>query len=202
MEKQELTQQEEVALLKAQIAELTRLVKESNEEKAKLQSSVPFGDKIKIVHLMEMAPGLTTRIDLSNLVVVMSKMGEERVLTVQQFEELVGKYRSWFREGILAVSSESEAYARHYGLETDKGLPVKSDFMSKLGDMSMAQLEDIYPRLPHGIQDSILGMWQRKCRAGEAKFADIRKLETLNRLSDGVLTQLIEEENAKRRQSK
>ena len=53
-------------------------------------------DKIVIVHLAQTDPQLGTTIHLSNTEIGMTEFGEERQLTIQQFEELLSKYRSWF----------------------------------------------------------------------------------------------------------
>lgn len=158
-------------------------------------------DKITIVNLVERNFPCTTHIELTNLVISMSHMGEERTLTMQQFEELISKYRSWFNKGIIAVMSGYEEVAHKYGIETTKKYPVKSDFIQSLGSVSMTQLEEVFPKLPIAGQESIVTYWLRQARNGNAAFRDIRKLETLNRLSDGKLSQFIDELNAERRQN-
>ena len=67
---------------------------------------------IKIVHLVGRAEGLSTYIKLSNLEVQLTDFMEERSLTKQQFEELLGKHRKWFNEGILSVANGYEDIAK------------------------------------------------------------------------------------------
>lgn len=146
---------------------------------------------VTIIHLAERDAGLTTYITLSNLVITMSNFGEERHLTLQQFEELVGKYRSWFNKGIISVAAGYEDVAVRYGLKTAKDYPVKSDFFRNLEKMDMATLEEVYPKLPQAGKSTLISMWSRKAINGDPYFRDLRKLETLNRVSGGAVDQLI-----------
>lgn len=150
-------------------------------------------DEVKIVNLVQRAQGLATYIKLSNLEIAMTDFGEERIVTVQQFEEMVSKYRNWFNTGMISVAAGYEKVAERYGLKTAKDYPIDSDFIRELGDMPMNKIEEVYPKLPESGKDFILGLWNRKVIEGDPKFRDIRKIETLNRLSDGALDQVIVE---------
>lgn len=155
-------------------------------------------ERVKIIHLCQAMVGLETTIELSNLVVHLTNFGEERYLTLQQFEELVGKYRAWFESGIIAVSNGYEKYAETYGVRMAKGFPINREFFKELGSLPITQIEDIFPKLPIECQGSVTSLWKRKVYDRDPQYTDIRKLETLNRLTNGAFTQLIAEENAKR----
>lgn len=196
-EKDEVIQDErdeKIKMLEQQMETLMAMFKNMNNAVAPSLNN----ERIKIVHLVDRAEGLSTFIQLSNLEISLRFFGEERNLSIPQFEELVGKYRSWFTSGIIAVHSDYEDLAQHYGLETNKGYPMSSDFFKTIQTKSMADIEDIYPRLPEAGKDSLIGYWVREARKGTPYFADIRSLEVLNRLSDGAVTQVIAELNAKR----
>ena len=45
-----------------------------------------LNDTVKIVHLVQRAPGLVTFIKLSSIEIAMENFGEERIVTIQQFE--------------------------------------------------------------------------------------------------------------------
>lgn len=154
-------------------------------------------EKIKIIHLMQTMPGLETTITLSNLVINLSNFGEERSLTLQQFEELVGRYRAWFANGTIAVANGYEDYAETYGVRAVKNFPINGDFFKNLGSLSITKIEEVFPKLPEACKGSVIALWIRKALEGDPQFRDIRKLETLNRLTDGSLTQMIAEFNAK-----
>lgn len=177
-----LNQDKQIALL------METLLKQSQGQG---QSSHSGKDTVKIVHLVQRAPGLTTHIELSNLVISMEDFGEERSLTLQQFEELIGKYRRWFNSGMLSIAKGYEDLASRYGLKTAKDYPIDSHFIQNLGVVDMIELENIFPKLPESGQDFLLGYWRRKAIEGDPLFKDIRKIETLNRVSGGMLDQLV-----------
>lgn len=152
-------------------------------------------DKVKIVHLVQRVAKLTTYIKLSNLEIILRDLGEERTVTRQQFEELVGKYRDWFKKGIIGIAAGYENVAETYGLAVTKNYPLTSEFMQNLGTYSMDKIEAVFSRLPESGKEFIIGYWSRKALSGDPQFRDIRKLEVLNRLSDGACTNLILELN-------
>lgn len=157
-----------------------------------------LNDTIKIVHLVQRAPGLVTFIKLSSIEIAMENFGEERIVTIQQFEEMVSKYRSWFNSGMISVAAGYEKVAERYGLKTAKNYPIDGDFVKELGNLPMDKIEEVYPKLPESGKDFVLGLWNRKVIEGDPKFRDIRKIETLNRLSDGALDQVILELKTKK----
>ena len=192
---------EKVAALEAQVKQLTELLA-AMMAGTTVSSPATADDKIRIVHLVKLAPGLRTIIKLSNLELNLTDFGEERTLTIAQFEEMIGKYRSWFKSGILAVHADDEAKAQHYGVTTTKGYPMDAQFVRELGNKTMDELEEVIPKLPSAGKEFIYSYWMRKAYAGDKDFANMRKLETLNRLSDGVFTQVMEDIKRKKNSSK
>lgn len=165
----------------------TMMASQSNKD-AKPAPESTESDTVRIVHLVERAPGLTTYMKLSNTEVIFRKFGEERSLNFQAFQELVGKYRKWFDMGIISIAAGYEDLAERYGLNTAKNYPMDSEFVKKLGDVSMYELENIFPKLPEAGKDFVLSYWNRKVIEGDPNFKDARKIETLNRLSGECMT--------------
>ena len=164
------------------------MVTSQSNHGAKSVSENAEPDTVRIVHLVERAPGLTTYMKLSSTEVIFRKFGEERTLSFQAFQELVGKYRKWFDMGIISIAAGYEDLAERYGLNTAKNYPMDSEFVKKLGDVSMYELENIFPKLPEAGKDFILSYWNRKVIEGDPNFKDARKIETLNRLSGECMT--------------
>ena len=145
--------QEEIDFLRNQNAQLEDSIRSLMAQFAELKNNMVMptaqnkgydrNDEVTIVHLFDNAPGITTHIQLSNYAIDMGAFGETRTLTVQQFEELVGKYRSWFDRGIIAVGAGSEYYAKRNNLKMASESLIDSDFISKLGTMPMSDVQDI-----------------------------------------------------------
>ena len=180
---------QEIEQLKAQIDMLMKMM--TLNAQAATVAATPKDERVKIIHLVERAPGLSTYMELSNLVVKLSKFGEERILSLQQFEEMVGKYRSWFDKGLISVAAGYEEVAQRYGLKTAADYPIDSEFIHHLGNANMLDIEEIYPKLPEAGKDFLLSYWNRKVIEGDPNFKDRRKIETLDRLSDGAMSQVI-----------
>ena len=182
--------QEEINFLRNQNAELQDAMKTLMAQFAELKNNISTttsqskgydrNDDVTIVHLYDNAPGITTHIDLSNYSIDMAAFGETRTLTVQQFEELVGKYRSWFERGIIAVGAGSEYYARRNNLKMASESLVNSDFIRRLGTMPMTEVQDIYEKVCEGQKDFIVSYWKRKFIEKVPEFRDLRKLQILN----------------------
>lgn len=180
-------QNEKIAALEAQVKMLTELL--MAQQGATQQVVVPsrMNEEVTVVHLVENADGLRTHIELSNMTIDFRKFGEERTLPLMVFEELVGKYRSFFERGVLAVGDSNVDIAKRYGLKVTTQYPLNRELIDRLGAMSMTELEELYNKLGDGHRKFILEQWRRKCLQKNPAFRDIRKLEVLNRLSDGAM---------------
>lgn len=163
---------------------------------ARTEVKTPEG-KIKIVHLAQMDPQLGTIIHLSNLDVGMTNFGEERLLTIQQFEELLSKHRSWFAKGLLCVAKGYEEEAKTYGVTTVDECPIDDTFIKTLGDIPMTKIEEVYNRLPEYGQENLVSYWLRCAYDGNPKFRDIRRVKSFNEITGGKLDNFIVELNRK-----
>ena len=182
--------QEEIDFLRNQNAQLEDSIRSLMAQFAELKNNMVMptaqnkgydcNDEVTIVHLFDNAPGITTHIQLSNYAIDMGAFGETRTLTVQQFEELVGKYRSWFDRGIIAVGAGSEYYAKRNNLKMASESLIDSDFIRKLGTMPMSDVQDIYEKVCDGQKDFIVSYWKRKFIEKVPEFRDLRKLQILN----------------------
>ncbi len=160
------------------------------------QNSKSDGE-VRIVHLAQMDHQLGTTIHLSNLVIGMTEFGEERSLTIQQFEELLAKHRSWFTKGLLCVAAGYEDVAKKYGVATINDCPIDKTFIKTLGDVSMDKIEEVYAKLPEYGKDNLVSYWLRCAYDGDMRFRDIRRVKTFNDATGGKLENLLVELNRK-----
>lgn len=141
--------------------------------------------EVILVHNREMLGGLTTHLDLPNLTIDFRKMGEERVLTWQQFEQCVSRYRSFFERGILLLGEDEADLAERYSVpcvqNSKTGISRKQ--LDGVGDMSIRELEDFFNSLSENDKAFLCSYWMGKCYTREPKFYDRSKIEALNRLA-------------------
>ena len=181
-------QSAEIAALKAQIEMLTKLIS-ANAASTNAPPSNPLYDRVKIVHLIERAPDLYTDIKLDTTSIRFSSFGEERSIAEQQAEELAGKYRKLFNRGEIAFGAENSDIAERFGLKSVKDYAfMGSDFVKRLGTMNVYELEDIYNKLCDGHKKFVIEYFKRKIIAGDPAFNEIHKIELLQRLSNGAMS--------------
>ena len=143
-----------------------------------------LNDEVTIVHLVQRASGLNDIIRLSNLEITMSEFGEERTLDRRQAEELVGRYRFLFDEGVLAFGAGSEEIARKLSVKTTSAYGyLDSEFVKRLADISARDLEDLYKKVCDGHKQFIIEYFKRKIIEKDPLFMDMSKVDVLNRLS-------------------
>ena len=148
-------------------------------------------DEVTLVHLVQRAPGLTTHMEISNLQIDMNAFGELRTLDRRQAEELAGKYRRFFDQGIIAFGDGCEDIARRFNLKVVKDYNLGKDFISRLGTMSVGELEDLYMSLGQGHRAFIIEYFKRQILAKDPKFNNPQKIEMLNRVSHGAMSGVI-----------
>ena len=118
-----------------------------------------------------------------------TRYGEEFVISRSQFDQLVGKYRKWFNQGILTVSEKNIDVAAAKGLKTDKEVGLDSKTLFSIGNMSVTQLENLWNSLTLKSQkESVVSYIKRKFIEGDPKFMVRDKIDLLNRLTDGGFT--------------
>lgn len=153
--------------------------------------------EVIILHNREMLNGLATVLQLNGVTIQFHKLGEQRVLTWQQFEECVSKYRKLFDKEIILLEAGQEDLTEKYDIPSinrgSKYIMTKQKLL-ELGNLDVHQLEDFYYGLTEGDKKSVLSYWMGKCYEKSAKFYDRYKLETLNRVSSSnVFDNIIKE---------
>lgn len=187
-------QSAEIAALKAQIEMLTKMMAAGigAQAPAPAQSSSLL-EEVKVVHLRDCIPGTTTHIHLSNRDLDFSSFGATLTLDRRQAEELAGgTAKKFFDRGVIAFGEGSEEIAKTLGVKSMRDYEfMGSDFVKRLGTMNVYELEDIYNKLCDGLRGFIIEYFKRKILEKDPAFNDIHKIEVLNRLSDGAMSDVI-----------
>lgn len=194
----------EIAALKAQIELLTKMVM-ANQGGQAVQPivNIPREDTVTIIHLKDYTgTNLKTHIELSNLTIDLRSFGEERVLTRQTFEELVGRYRGFFDRGTIAPGPDAGDVATRYGLKKITEMNIPDHFLANLSKMKPAELEELYLKLGEGHRRFMLEYWRRKVAEGVSAFKDLHKIEILNQASDGKMDSVIMELNLEKQRAR
>lgn len=165
-------------------------VKDKTEKLLEVLTNRKSDKEVTIVHNREMMGGLSTAIRLTGLSIDFHRLGEERVLSWQQFEECVSKYRRWFEKEIILLAPGNEEIAKRYSVpclkRQNKNIITQEQLMT-LGDYGIDKLENFYKTLSLQDQSFICSYWLGKCYEKDPKYYDRYKIELLNRLSDNKI---------------
>ena len=118
-----------------------------------------------------------------------NRWGEEFTLTRSQFDEVVGSYRSWFDQGILTVSGDTEEgikLAAAKGIKTSREVYLDARKLESIGTMSLAKVEDLWNSCPMEEQKrSIVTFIKRKFIEGDKAYMTRGLIDLMNRLTEG-----------------
>jgi len=149
--------------------------------------------EVSVVHNCELNGGLTTHIELSNTTIDFTHIGETRLLSWQQFEEIASKYRSFFDAKVILIGSDYAEEAERYSLPCAEGqthLLTQKD-MAALPTLTVPKLEAFIESLSEEDKDTVFSYWLGKCYSREKNFYDRHKMDTLNRLSNGLFDNIL-----------
>jgi len=195
------TQLDEVNFLRSQVNDLKDLVNalitnQNNNQNTdnSNKSTTDVNRWVKIIHLEERAEGLTTHVKLSTRPLDFTFFGEERMVRFTEFEELVGKYKRWFEETILALSDEDSDLIDKYRLTKLENIALKSNQLSNIKNLSLKDLEDLYNKVSKSHKRLITrkfvhGYYELK----EMEYGDRKKIDLLNELSGGALQNMLDD---------
>lgn len=187
-------QSAEIAALKAQIEMLTKMMAAGmGTSPVPVTPKSSLFEEVTVVHLRDCIPGTRTHIHLSNRDLDFSSFGATFTIDRRQAEELAGgSAKKFFDRGVIAFGAGNEDLAKTLGVKSMKDYEfMGSDFVKRLGTMSVYELEDIYNKLCDGLRGFIIEYFKRKILEKDPAFNDIHKIEVLNRLSDGAMSDVI-----------
>jgi hypothetical protein len=109
------------------------------------------------------------------------------VLSWQQFEECVSKYRRFFDLEIILLGDEYAELAQRYSVSCVKRgnnhVFTRAE-LTKLPKMDIRELEDFFTSLTVQDREFVCSYWLGKCYEKKEGFYDRYKVELLNRLSN------------------
>lgn len=150
--------------------------------------------EVTIVHGAEMLGGMSTYIKLSTMTINFTRLGEERTLSWQQFEELCNTYRKFIDRGLIKVAPAYRELCVPYQIECyedGSSQTLTTETLAKLPTMSEKELEECYNGLGETDRTVLLNYWLGQCYARpenkDKRFYNRYKIELLNRLSNSSI---------------
>ena len=181
------------AEMEAYIAELEAKLNAQNTQKDETNKEVVKQPTVKISNKNDDSVTLVYCSDslgfaeISNMEFHFNCYGEQFKVPRYQFDELVGKYRSWFDNGILAVAPEDYAVAAAKRIHTSDEFILDSKTLNSLGSMKAQDIEKLWEKIENIEQKkSMVTFVKKKFIEGDAKYRNREKIDLFNRLTDGA----------------
>lgn len=194
---QKAKEQEAKEIIVEEIEPMTAVLESSNDRTDKLLETLinrKMDREVTIVHNAEMFGGMSTYIKLSTMTINFTRLGEQRVLSWQQFEELCNKYRKFIDRGLIKVAPEYRYLCDTYQIgcyDIEGKKTLTSDVINRLPDMTNEELEACYNGLYDTDKTILLNYWLGQCYARpenkDKRFYNRYKIELLNRLSNSAV---------------
>ena len=143
--------------------------------------------EVTIIHNREMHGGLTTHIQLTGLTIDFQSLGEQRLLSWQQFEECVSKYRRFFEKEIILLSDQDAELGTRYNVpcvKRGKNRTLTHDDVVRLPKMDVRELEEFITSLTKSDREFVLSYWLGKAYERTPGFYDRYKIDVLNNISE------------------
>lgn len=179
------------AELEARIAELEKLLAEKSETPVAVEQPAAAPTPIVVATPSTDVEVVYTSHSLGHMEGKLFSLdasiyGERFMLSRSQFDELVGKYRSYFDAGILAVSAKYVDVAAAKGLPVDKDNGLSVEELRSMGKMTPEQIEKLWNKVGvENLKMSIVTYFKEKYLEGDPGFRDRTRIDCLNRLTNG-----------------
>lgn len=169
-----------IAQMQATIASLQAQLANANKVAS---MSMGYSPEVTLVYLSESLGVITT----DNLTLNCTKYGEQFIVSRTQFDVIVGKYRRWFDEGILAVGDNNVDIAAAKGLRAASEFNLSPRKLESIGSMTADELKKLWNSLNSNSQkESIVYYFKRKfIENQDVRYRDAEKIDLLDRLTKG-----------------
>ena len=128
-------------------------------------------------------------VSIDGLTLNCSRYGEQFQVSRIQFDQIVGKYRKWFDDGILAVGDNCVDVAASKYIKTESEYVLNAKILNSIGKMSASELSKLWDKLTtQEERNSVVLHVKHKLIEGDPVYKDREKIDLLNRLTNGGFT--------------
>lgn len=189
--------QEQMRLMQEQMQKQMDMINTLSSQKPTVEvkdtSVVDMNGWVDIVHLQQASSGGSTHIEIPSRTIDFYNFGEVRSIRYSEFQELIGKYKSWFDKNIIALSAKDSALALKEGLVTDDQIPLKRSQVESLMNLTLEELEKLYNSLSESHKRFITRSWAYGYYEIGDGYKNGIKIELLNKLSNGAMENILKD---------
>ena len=196
----------EVADLLKQIEELKAQLEEQKEkETEQAQTSAPVQQGIgnityissqmdrpcTLIHMLECnVPGLETEINVNGVPYTFSRFGEKKIFRFQDMQQIISKYRKWFRYGWLMLGDDCEDLCNDFGLEVSK-FPMTVEQYRKMESIPIETFERIVNDMNSNQRALLAQTWMNRYNENKKKYNNMEKIKVLDKATNGLMKPFI-----------
>lgn len=182
--------EQENKALKETLSQYQNIITQMQSTIANLQgmmknSGPSMSSEVTLVYLSE-SLGV---VSIDGLTLNCSRYGEQFQVSRIQFDQIVGKYRKWFDDGILAVGDNCVDVAAAKDIKTESEYVLNAKILNSIGKMSASELSKLWDKLTTPEErNSVVLHVKHKLIEGDPVYKDREKIDLLNRLTNGGFT--------------
>nr|DAQ20999.1 MAG TPA: hypothetical protein [Caudoviricetes sp.] len=182
--------EQENKALKETLSQYQNIITQMQSTIANLQgmmknSGPSMSSEVTLVYLSE-SLGV---VSIDGLTLNCSRYGEQFQVSRIQFDQIVGKYRKWFDDGILAVGDNCVDVAAAKDIKTESEYVLNAKILNSIGKMTASELSKLWDKLTTPEErNSVVLHVKHKLIEGNPVYKDREKIDLLNRLTNGGFT--------------
>ncbi len=182
--------EQENKALKETLSQYQNIITQMQSTIANLQgmmknSGPSMSSEVTLVYLSE-SLGV---VSIDGLTLNCSRYGEQFQVSRIQFDQIVGKYRKWFDDGILAVGDNCVDVAAAKDIKTESEYVLNAKILNSIGKMTASELSKLWDKLTTPEErNSVVLHVKHKLIEGDPVYKDREKIDLLNRLTNGGFT--------------
>lgn len=175
-----------------QIEELKQQLAQKNEPKEEKIAYVTsqMDRPCTLIHLIECVPGLETTISVAGRDYSFSVFGEKRTFRFEVMEQIVSKYRDYFRRGIFALGDDCNNSYEEFGIDVTH-YPMSVEQYRKMESIPTDEFSKIVNSMNFEQRVQLAHTWTQRYSQNKDNYDNLEKIKVLNDAADGLLKDFI-----------
>ncbi len=179
----------EQELLK-QIEELKKQLGQTEQKNVPTVTISKMDRPCTLVHLVDRPEGLETTISVAGKDYSFSSFGEKRTLRYEVMEQLVSKYRDYFRRGIFMLGEDCENSYDEFGIDVTH-YPMTVQQYRKMETIPLEEFDKIINLMNMEQRLQLAHTWTLRYSQNKDNYDNLDRLKILNDATNGSLHDFI-----------
>lgn len=187
----------QIAELKAQLESMGKEQEDKSEDDlSKALKNITYVSSqmdrpCTLIHMLECnTPGLETEINVNNVPYTFSRFGEKKIFRFQDMQQIISRYRSWFRRGWLMLGDDCQDLYNDFGLEVTK-FPMTVEQYRKMEAIPTEDFERIVKSMNSNQRSLLAQTWMNRYNENKKNYNNMEKIKILDKATNGLMKSFI-----------